>query len=84
MADDPTLHASEQEPSASEHQPTNIEALQDLKAREGTQAFKEQALRQLLTALDPHPQDAKLTYRQVLERLENVLARELQATKEEE
>lgn len=57
---------------------TNLEELQELKAREGNQAAKEQALRELLRVLDPHPQDHALAYPQVLGRLENVIARERQ------
>lgn len=59
--------------------PANIEALQAQKAAEGTQAVKEQALRQLLTVLDPHPNDAKLSYQNVLARLQTVMLREMQA-----
>lgn len=59
--------------------PANIEALQELKATEGAQAVKEQGIRQLLTVLDPHPNDAKLSYANVLARLQTVMLREMQA-----
>ena len=58
---------------------TDIERLQALKAREGTKAANEQALRQLVSVLDPHPNDHALAYRDVLGRLQTVLTRELQA-----
>lgn len=60
--------------------PANSEALQAERATQSAQAVKEQAVRQLLQVLDPHPQDAKLSYRQVLERLGTVMTRELQQT----
>ena len=59
--------------------PANIEALQELKATEGAQAVKEQGIRQLLQLLDPHPNDAKLSYANVLARLQTVMLREMQA-----
>lgn len=58
---------------------TPIDALQAQKAQESAQAVKEQALRQLLRVLDPQPSDYKLPYRQVLVRLEEVIAKELQS-----
>lgn len=58
--------------------PTNIDALHDLKAREGTQVATELGLRQVLYVLDPHPNDHALTYAEVLGRLQTVLTRELQ------
>lgn len=82
MPEEPTQSPSEPEPSAPPGTPPSIEALQELKAQEGNQAATDHALRLLLGVLDPHPQDARLTARQVLERLENVIARELQAQKE--
>lgn len=57
---------------------TNIEELQALKAREGNRAAKEQGLRQLLSVLDPHPNDVALGYGDVLWRLQQVIAVELQ------
>lgn len=79
---EPQSHIDEQ--SQSETQPravpsTDIERLQALKAQEGTQAATEQALRQLLSVLDPHPNDHALDYKGVLGRLGTVVARELQA-----
>lgn len=59
--------------------PTNIEALQAQKAAEGVQALREQAVRSLLSLLDPQPSDYKLPYRQVLVRLAEVIATERQA-----
>lgn len=78
MAEEPTHSEPVQEQPTPETTFTNIEALQDVKAREGYQAAKEQAVRQLLTVLDPHPNDQALAYAEVLGRLENVIARELQ------
>ena len=40
---------------------------------------KEQAIRELLRVLDPHPNDAKLSYANVLARLQTVMLREMQA-----
>lgn len=74
----PTDQATPEDAEPPAPAPTNIEELQALKAREGNQAAKEQAVRQLLTVLDPHPNDQALAYAEVLGRLENVIARELQ------
>lgn len=58
--------------------PTNIETIQATKAQEGRQAVTEQVLRHLLSVLDPQPSDYKLPYRQVLARLQEVIAKEIE------
>lgn len=58
---------------------TNVEAIQETKAHDARQAVKDQVLRHLLSVLDPQPSDYKLPYRQVLARLEELIAKELQA-----
>ena len=79
MADDHTHDEAPQDEQPRATASTNIEELQALKAQEGNQAATEQALRQLLSVLDPHPNDHALAYRDVLGRLQTVLTRELQA-----
>lgn len=74
----PPAEGEQDEPRQATSASTNIEELQERSAQEGRQAVTEDALREVLRLLDPHPQDAKLSYAQVLGRLENVIARELQ------
>lgn len=58
---------------------THDDAAQDQPAQEDAPSTKEHAIRELLRVLDPHPNDAKLSYANVLARLQTVMLREMQA-----
>jgi hypothetical protein len=58
---------------------TNIESLQETFATRSRSDVREAAVWQCLAALDPQGSHLTLSYRQKLERLEEVIAKELQA-----
>jgi hypothetical protein len=63
--------------------PTNIEALHATHVQAARQAVQHQMVRRLLDMLDPQPGDAHLDYRGLLQRVQTVIATELQQLGEE-